>query len=116
MFCHRLSIVKLNFSRFQVVKRVPYFVSCLPSYLVLMTCEFESPKMDFNTMCEVQSFELLDINPVIDLTSHDSNNFFKMQVNHHRIVPQTFGAAVVHQNDLLQQVWRRPVEHTVHRA
>jgi len=39
-----------------------------------------------------------------------------MQVNQHRIVPQTFGAGVVHQNDLLQQMWRRPVEHTVHWA
>lgn len=30
--------------------------------------------------------------------------------------PSTFGAEVVHQNDLLEEVRRRPVEHAVHGA
>lgn len=29
---------------------------------------------------------------------------------------QTFGAVVIHKNDLLQQLWRRSIEHTVYRA
>lgn len=33
-----------------------------------------------------------------------------------RGTPVTFGAEVVHQNDLFQEVRRRPVEHAVHGA